>query len=565
MLTKLTIRNFKLFGQVEIELGNPVVFVGPNNSGKTSALQALALWDVGLKKWIEKRSGKAAPTKRPGVTINRRDLLASPVPQTNLLWRDTHVRDVSRQNGKQDTKNVLIEISVQGIDEGQEWECGLEFDYANSESFYCRPLGTSGGALPKDMPPGAAGVRLAYLPPLSGLSANETRIDRGAINVRLGEGRTAEVLRNLCYQIVEGNVGWPEIQRKIQHLFGVKLDEPVYIKERGEIEMSYLDRSNVRLDISSSGRGLQQTLLLLAHLVSNPGSVLLLDEPDAHLEPLRQRQGYELLSDLAQSSHSQIIAASHSEVVLNEAAQKDVVVAFLGKPHRIDDRGSQVLKSLKEIGFDDYYQAEHRGWVLFLEGSTDLSILQAFAKVLDHGAQDVLERPYVVFVGNDRQKARSHFHGLREAKPDLAGFALFDRSEAHPGGEPLTTYMWRRREIENYLCVPEALISWAREFAGKPLFEEQYATLMEQSIAAIEQSLAVLDKPSPWSPDLKVSDEFLTPLFKAFFRNAGLYNLLDKSSFHVLAPHVAREAIDPEVTNVLDFIVETSRKAKPVV
>ena len=50
MLTKLTIRNFKRFEEVEIELGSPVVFAGPNNSGKTSALQALALWDIGLKR-----------------------------------------------------------------------------------------------------------------------------------------------------------------------------------------------------------------------------------------------------------------------------------------------------------------------------------------------------------------------------------------------------------------------------------------------------------------------------------------------------------------------------------
>ena len=60
MLTKLTIHNFKRFGVVEIELGNPVVFIGPNNSGKTSALQALAFWEIGLKKWNEKRKGKSA-------------------------------------------------------------------------------------------------------------------------------------------------------------------------------------------------------------------------------------------------------------------------------------------------------------------------------------------------------------------------------------------------------------------------------------------------------------------------------------------------------------------------
>ena len=85
MLTKLTVKNFKRFEQIDIELGDPVVFIGPNNSGKTSALQALALWDVGLKRWNEKRKGKAAPEKRPGVTINRRDLVAIPVPGANLL------------------------------------------------------------------------------------------------------------------------------------------------------------------------------------------------------------------------------------------------------------------------------------------------------------------------------------------------------------------------------------------------------------------------------------------------------------------------------------------------
>jgi len=85
MLTSLTIKNFKRFREDVIELGNPVVFIGPNNSGKTSALQALGLWDAGLKRWNEKRRGTTAPEKRPGVTINRLDLLAIPVPEANLL------------------------------------------------------------------------------------------------------------------------------------------------------------------------------------------------------------------------------------------------------------------------------------------------------------------------------------------------------------------------------------------------------------------------------------------------------------------------------------------------
>ena len=205
MLTKLIIRNFKKFGQVEIELGNPVVFIGPNNSGKTSALQALALWEIGLKRWNEKRKGKTAPEKRPGVTINRRDLVAIPVPGADLLWRDLHVRDVRKIDGKPDTKNVFIDIVVEGITEDREWKCGLEFYYANEESFYCRPLRLSDekDAIRMEIPDQAGSVHIAFLPPMSGLAANETRLDDGAINVRVGEGRTAEVLRNLCYKIHE--------------------------------------------------------------------------------------------------------------------------------------------------------------------------------------------------------------------------------------------------------------------------------------------------------------------------------------------------------------------------
>ena len=80
--------------------------------------------------------------------------------------------------------------------------------------------------------------------------------------------------------------------------------------------MGYEEKSGTRLDLSSSGRGLQQTLLILAYIYANPRTVLLLDEPDAHLEVLRQRQTYQLITDLAEEKGSQIIAASHSEVVM---------------------------------------------------------------------------------------------------------------------------------------------------------------------------------------------------------------------------------------------------------
>jgi len=188
--------------------------------------------------------------------------------------------------------------------------------------------------------------------------------------------------------------------------------------------------------------------------------VLLLDEPDAHLEILRQRQIYEVLSQQAEKKNCQIIAASHSEVILNEAAGRDVVVAFVGRPHRIDDRGSQVLKALREIGFEQYYLAEESGWILYLEGATDLAMLRRYAERLQHEARSLLARPFVHYAGNQPRKAQEHFHALREAKGDLIGIAIYDRLDSPLPADPnLTQRMWQRRKLENYLCQRETLLA----------------------------------------------------------------------------------------------------------
>jgi len=577
MLTKLTIANFKRFRRVDIDLAGTVVFVGPNNSGKTSALQALALWEAGLRRWNEKRAGKATPEKRPGVTINRKDLIAIPVPDANLLWRNRHVRNVETVDGRQKTNNVRIEVTVCGVTDDKPWECGLEFDYANDQSFYCRPLRRPDGDKAHRMaiPDAAGSVRVAFLPPMSGLAANETRLDQGAINVRIGEGRTAEVLRNLCYSLCADNDAdprWVRLCDRIDDLFGVKLDPPQYIAERGEIAMTYREPGGLRLDLSSAGRGLHQVLLLLAYMETNPRAVVLLDEPDAHLEILRQRQIYDVLSKAARQTGNQVIIATHSEVLLQEAAQRDVVVAFVGDPHRIDDRGSQVVKALREIGFDQYYQAEQTGWVLYLEGATDLAILQAFAETLDHPAREHLERPFVHYVANQPQLARNHFHGLREAKPDLVGVALFDKIDAPlQANGPLREICWRRREIENYLCFPEVLESYATTSAAEqsdgPLFTRSEAdrrrTAMRQCVEDLVPPVALRDRGDPWWTTTKASDEFLDRLFAAYFDRLGLDNLMRKRNYHELARLVPKELIDAEVREKLDAIAEVAGQAKP--
>lgn len=573
MITRVQVNNFKKFQDVDVELGKTTVFIGPNNSGKTTMLQALALWHAGLQRWNEERKGKSSPEQRPGVTINRNDLISIPTPDANLLWRDMHVRDHKVVNGKKGTRNIRVDIVVDGVKDDKKWSCGFEFDYANSESFYCRPLRLTENDQPQRMavPQDVSDIRIAFLPPMSGLAGTEPKWEPGRINVLLGEGQTAQVLRNLCFSIFqrESDGNWKKLIEHIRTLFGVELLPPTYIKERGEISMAFKEPSGSRLDLSSSGRGLQQILLLLAYLYSNPKTVLLLDEPDAHLEVLRQRQIYQLLTEIAEKQGCQVIAASHSEVVLNEAADRDVVVAFVGKPHRIDDRGNQVLKALKEIGFDQYYQAEQTGWVLYLEGPTDLAVLREFARTLKHEAADLLERPFVHYVANQPQKARDHFFGLKEAKKDLVGIAVFDKLDKTLNqGSDLKEIMWERREIENYFCAEEVLLAFARH--NQPtddLFGRAEAatreTAMRESIREITDALKKLKKPDPWSAEIKATDEFLDPLFEDFYKRIKLPDLFRKSDYHVLASLVPKESLSPEIIAKLDAIASVGRNANP--
>lgn len=230
------------------------------------------------------------------------------------------------------------------------------------------------------------------------------------------------------------------------------------------------------------------------------------------------------------------------------------------------DRGSQVLKALREIGFEQYYLAEETGWVLYLEGSTDLSILRALAKHLNHPAQEVLERPFVYYVANQPRKAQEHFYALRDAKPDLAGIAIYDRLEMGLPDDPnLVQLMWSHRELENYLCQRETLLAFARERGKRQLgeiFAPVWEDAMQKAIEQVEQALKTLGK-DPWGADIKASEEFLMPLFSQFYKNLGLPNEMSKTNHHLLAAFVAAEEIQHDIHQALDAIYETSNKAKP--
>lgn len=51
MIRRLVLRHFKRFDEVEFRLPGHVVLASPNNTGKTTVLQAVAAWGLALTRW----------------------------------------------------------------------------------------------------------------------------------------------------------------------------------------------------------------------------------------------------------------------------------------------------------------------------------------------------------------------------------------------------------------------------------------------------------------------------------------------------------------------------------
>jgi hypothetical protein len=296
-------------------------------------------------------------------------------------------------------------------------------------------------------------------------------------------------------------------------------------------------------------------LLLLSYFYARPASVLLLDEPDAHLHVILQRQIYDRLRQVAAKRQCQLIIATHSEVIL-DGTSPSRVISFLGDPHKLvrDDQRNQVREAMKRLTTLDLLLAEKGRRILYCEGESDFKILQAWAGVLDHPAKRFFDAPFFhANEGRNPREAREHLFALRAILPGAQGLLLLDGDnrglpEHEVEGDGLTIHRWRRYEIENYLLVPEAL----RRFIANEgdLFSSAQA---EEAMNYLRQQLPPQTFLRPLEDNatvttVRASKDILPQAFSAAGR------MLEKEDYFLVAEKMRREEIHPEVRAVLDSI-----------
>jgi predicted ATPase len=539
MIRRVRIEGFKRFDDVTFELPGHIVVAGPNNTGKTTLLQAVAAWSLALNRWKELNDFQRHGGHYTRAPIARQAFSAVPLRSFDLLWRN---RDY------QGTVRITVATD--------EWSGTMLFEADSTEQIYVRPTPDIGPDRAR-----AASLTTVFVPAMTGLDVEEAVVTRPRLDQLLGRGKPGDVLRNLLVE-AHASRAWDALQATIGRLFGVQLAPPN--ADGPTIVAEYSSQAGPRLDIASAGSGFQQVLMLLTMLHSRPGAVLLLDEPDAHLHMILQDAIYGELRSAAARTGAQLIVSTHSEVIINAVEPRELCI-LLDEPRMVSSLAEReaLVESLKVLTNDDIMRAMQAPGVLYLEGHTDLEILRAFARVLSHPAEALLTRDvfWKKAVGEARQggrgiKARDHYEALMLAKP-IPALELVD-GDSHAGigssvisGSGFQRWRWQRYEIESYLIHPDALARFVTSQVGEAVAAPHVADLRAYLTANLPP--AVIERPldnHDYLNSTKARERIIPPALSA----AGLPGLL-YTRYHEIAALMQPDEIHPDVVETLDVIV----------
>ncbi|MDD5478312.1 AAA family ATPase [Rhodoferax sp.] len=505
MITKLTLRNFKSVGEQVYEFTQFDLLVGRNNSGKSTVLQALAIWQFCVDEFHRSRRGG-----EKGIQVVLPNFTALPVPEFNLLWKDRDIRRSPSKSSNKKQEYILIEIIVEwsGPD-GTSSSFGVALRYHSPQAIYAIP--SDGWAAFRGFDQGVLLPRIAYVPPFSGLEPSEEWRDDGPLRRQVGKAQPGSVLRNLLYRVcpaledVPGQEAsratsklqqppkeWREIEAVVKRWFGVQLRVPEYHKGVDtQIKVQY-GQGDKDFDIIAGGSGFHQTLTLLGFLHGYKPTTILLDEPDAHLHVNLQREILDYFKQKSMELGTQFLVATHAEEFVRGVDASQIMSLLAQVPKRIQST-PEVLRAMSDVSNEEITKAMSYPFVLYVEGESDERILRAWAAQC--GAQSPMDRVYFKTMDgggkkNMKERADQHFAALQQIVPEVSRLMLFDFDDAkdafHPQPNNPSLAEWKRKNIENYLLVADA---WKRAalqqlgFAEDDLFAQPIQEFIDDFFA----------------------------------------------------------------------------------
>ncbi len=528
-VNKVIVKNFKKFEYFEFDLPDHVVIVGQNNSGKTTLLQAISCWTEFATMWTKNFPDLAREKdgNYPSIRLNVLVFQSVPLIDFDHLWTNKNVQSPTS-----------IWLSTKS------WNIGFEIIFHEREIADVRPVKeVAESEIDKYV---KQPIRSTYIPPFTGLDIKEPLYDQLVIPTRLARRQGGSILRNMLFHISQDSDKWDKLRSIVRSFFGFELDAPsgaaeIYVRYRHSM-------SDTFYELNSAASGFLQILMVHATLLFNESSVVLIDEPDAHLHILLQNKIYQGIQKHVRQNNAQLIIATHSQRLIN-TVQKDDLRVLGHELYKITDKRS--VSDTLYLENVDICDAQTESGILYIEGPTDIPILKEWARILEHPLLSFLEKPFTWETARNEWPAIRHFAALQSITPDLKGIELRDSNGRDRNKMPklpkgMIRMYWNRYEIESYLIHPEAIIRFV---------EENYGSLAAQKVGIfIRKQLP----PAVYENVLDTSDYFrqmkAKKLLSRFFDSALLK--VHQRDFYQIAAQMKKTEIHPEVIEKLDKIAE---------
>lgn len=497
MITNIELIRFKKFqkGNFALKSEGVSLLAGPNNSGKSTLLHALAVWSFCVFV-LQQSKGDAAILSGyngQGTGISEENFSPINLPDLKHLW-------FQLKPGGHGTDGYSLSIKVDWMDSDKNGQTlTIKLSFTNDRLFI--KAEKSSLSLIEHLP------NILYLPPVAGLDAREPYATRAIRRAKLGRGMAGSILRNILLDLRNQNDEartklkgtktkitakdlkelratdpWERLQEALRRTFEVELivgdyDETyhtsisVFVQPitRNKATGRYTNLGAKR-DLMVEGSGALQWICVYAYAVNPEHDILLLDEPDAHLHSSLQSVLMDELRQLLSENGKQVLVATHSREVLL-TSPVDEIFAFNSKKPRYLVEEHQRTSLFAGLGEDydpfiDKLRKSKR--VFFAENKSDFDTLQVVAKLLDKELPD-----FTFYATTESHKERRKFFlKLKSAIPALKAISLRDRdekpikdvcpttlrdkSDGH-NEENFFSRTWRRREIENYAFVLKAI------------------------------------------------------------------------------------------------------------
>lgn len=508
-IKKVDLHRFKRYPRASIPLKDKLsLVVGGNNSGKSTILQALAAWQF-CKTLIEIEKGRQGWLQaggKSGVGLGIVDFTPLQVPSLAHLWHNLKTSKVDEEDGY----TLKIKVFWDNA-EGQERFLEMGMSLANDRLFVKATstnltleeiVGEQGNPIAGSVP------SVAYLPPFAGITDREGRLTLAMRERFVGQGLSGGVVRNVLFDLHEENkrqrirlLGdraklkdsdlawlrkndpWEILVSAMQTMFGtdiriVPFNERYhsYLKVRcvkGAIDAKGVFKShpgfNAR-DLMVEGQGFLQWLSVYALSLSPEVDVVLLDEPDAHLNAALQKDLLQSLESVAEGQGKQILMATHSpELIRLHEHERILSVTKSGAKYlSAPDGRIKVLSGIGSVHTPTIHALMQNKRMLILEAPSDLRFLQKLAERAGFNWPKNVIPWYWTGTASERLQL---FRQLKKEIPELKCVSIRDRDDEAANTvenslidkgftnkeKDFIVMKWRRRHIECYLLCKAAI------------------------------------------------------------------------------------------------------------